>query len=37
MIINYEQGSFLKIAISIPALIKTLYVFKTDVTLEDKI
>jgi len=28
MIINYEQGSFLKIAISIPALIKTLYVLK---------
>jgi len=28
MIINYEQGSFLKRAISIPALIKTLYVLK---------
>jgi hypothetical protein len=28
MIINYEQGSFLKTAISIPALIKTLYVLK---------
>ena len=28
MIIDYDQGSFLKIAISIPALIKTLYVLK---------
>lgn len=28
MIINYKQGSFLKRAISIPALIKTLYVLK---------
>jgi hypothetical protein len=28
MIIDYDQGPFLKIAISIPALIKTLYVLK---------
>jgi len=36
MIINYEQGSFLKIAISIPALIKTLYVLKPMSPLKSK-